>query len=342
MTVKEIAELAGVSIGTVDRVLYKRGRVSAETRAKIEGIIRQYQFSPNPIARCLKRNRAYRFAVLIPRGDQDAGYWNQALDGIKYAAAEIAPLGVETEILEYDRYNALSFSKAANKIITTKPDGVVIPPIMPQKTAPFIANIEHLCLPYVFFDADLPNTTPLTAIGQDSFKGGYLAGKLMSLFAGSFHHPVAILDTHGEDYHIIRRRDGFLKYAAEQNIKTVVKEYSDYKDVEISIDEIAVFLDDNPLLDGVFITNCMAHKVVEAAKRRGRAGNFILIGYDLIPRNLKFLKEGGIQAIISQRPEQQGREAILHLYQHIVLQQNVIPREEIPLDIYIKENVPSS
>ncbi|MDR0598748.1 MAG: helix-turn-helix domain-containing protein, partial [Treponema sp.] len=48
MTVKEIAELAGVSIGTVDRVLHKRGRVSAATRETIEAIIEEYQFTPNP------------------------------------------------------------------------------------------------------------------------------------------------------------------------------------------------------------------------------------------------------------------------------------------------------
>jgi LacI family transcriptional regulator len=51
MTVHEIATLAGVSIGTVDRVLHKRGRVSEATRARVEARIEQYQFTPNPIAR---------------------------------------------------------------------------------------------------------------------------------------------------------------------------------------------------------------------------------------------------------------------------------------------------
>ncbi|MDR3342639.1 MAG: LacI family transcriptional regulator [Treponema sp.] len=340
MTVREIAELAGVSIGTVDRVLYKRGRVSAETRAKVQGIIEQYQFRPNPIARRLKRNRAYRFSILLPRRDQDAGYWGQALDGIRAAAAEIAPLGVETEILEYDRYNVLSFQNAADKAVAARPDGLVIPPIMPEKTGPFIADIQREHIPYVFFDADMPGTAPLMTICQDSFKGGYLAGRLMHLFAGSFHRPVAVLDPHGEDYHIIRRRDGFLKYAAEQGIKTVVREYSGYKEPEISSEEIAGFFGDYPNLDGIFITNCMAHRVAEAVQRCGRTGDFILIGYDLIPKNLQFLKEDRINAIISQRPETQGREALLNLYRWIVLEQAISPRLEIPLDVYIRENAP--
>jgi LacI family transcriptional regulator len=39
MTVKQIAALANVSIGTVDRVIYHRGRVAADTKARIEAII---------------------------------------------------------------------------------------------------------------------------------------------------------------------------------------------------------------------------------------------------------------------------------------------------------------
>ncbi|GHV96795.1 hypothetical protein AGMMS50293_31150 [Spirochaetia bacterium] len=276
MTVKEIAELAGVSIGTVDRVLYKRGRVSEATKARIEDIIEKYQFTPNPIARRLKRNRSWQFIALMPRRDQDAGYWGQALAGI----------------------------------------------------------------PVIFFDADIPDAAPLCAIGQDSFRGGYLAGRLMHLFAGKIKAPVAVLDAHGEDYHIIRRRDGFLRYAGEYHIPTLVQEYSGYKGTEISVREISLFLRKNPDLTGIFITNCMAHRVAEAVRELKKPQNLLIIGYDLIPNNRILLQEGRINAIISQRPEDQGRDALLTMYRSIVLEQKIPARVEIPLDIYFKENVP--
>jgi LacI family transcriptional regulator len=53
------------------------------------------------------------------------------------------------------------------------------------------------------------------------------------------------------------------------------------------------------------------------------------------------LQQGGIAAIISQRPEEQGRQALLTLYRHIVLEQDIRPRVEIPLDVYLKENIPA-
>ncbi|MDR1507595.1 MAG: LacI family DNA-binding transcriptional regulator [Treponema sp.] len=341
MTVREIAELAGVSIGTVDRVIYNRGRVSAQTKARIEKIIEEYSFTPNPIARRLKRNRSYRFCVFLPRRDQDAGYWGQVLDGIREGVREISPLGVETEIVEYDRYSSREFRKASGSILENKPDGVILPPIIPEKIKTFITKIQAAKIPYVFFDADLPGTNPLCAIGQNSFQGGYLAGRLMHLLTGKITRPVAVLDAHGEDYHITRRRDGFLRYAQEQDFPTLVREYSDYEGVEISVDEIALFLRENPDLTGVFITNCMAHRVAEAVELQKIKRPFFLVGYDLIPKNRAFLRTGRIDAIISQRPEEQSRQALLTLYRSIVLAQNIRPRIEIPLDVYFRENIPA-
>jgi LacI family transcriptional regulator len=340
MTVKEIAELAKVSIGTVDRVIYNRGRVAAETKSRIEAIIEKHQFTPNPIARRLKRNRAYHFCAFLPRQDQDAGYWGQILEGIQEGAGEITPLGVETEIIKYNRYSQRSFQKSFDVLLKKKPDGIILSPILPKKIKTLIEKIEENKIPYVFFDADLPGSKPICAIGQDFFRGGYLAGRLMRLLAGDLTKPVGVLDTHGEDYHIARRRDGFLRYAVEHGFSTVVREYSDYEGVEISVDEIALFLEEHSSLAGVFITNCMAHRVAEAVKKQKNRRPF-LVGYDMIPKNRELLREGGIDAIISQRPEEQGRQALLTLYRHIVLGRHIPSRIEIPLDVYIKENVPA-
>jgi LacI family transcriptional regulator len=338
MTVHEIAELSGVSIGTVDRVLHKRGRVSTATRAKIEAIIEQYQFIPNPIARSLKRNRPYRFCALIPRRDQDAGYWGQIITGIERAAGEIKPLGVETEIIEFDRYDPAAFERASDTVSAGKPEGLLFAPIMQKRTRPFVEMICTEKIPLVFVDADMPGTEPLCVIGQDSFKGGYLAGRLFHLFAGTVSMPIAVLDAHGDDYHITRRRDGFLNYAQENGFSVIVREYSDYDGCDISVEKIAEFLGEHRHLSGIFITNCMAHRVAEAAKQWKKNEPFLLVGYDLIPSNQQLLLQGRINAIISQRPEEQGREALLTLFRSVVLEQTVETKREIPLDVYIREN----
>jgi len=338
MTVHEIAALAGVSIGTVDRVIHKRGRVSEETKAKIEAIIEQYQFIPNPIAKQLKRNRPYRFCALIPKRDQDASYWGQIITGIERAASEISPLGVETEIVEFDRYNPKSFEKTSGAINAGKYDGLLFAPIMPKRIKPFIERISAEKIPFIFIDTDMPDTSPLCVIGQDSFSGGYLAGRLFHLFAGNAPIQAAILNIHSDDYNIIRRKEGFLSYAEKNGFQVILNEYSDYDGGDISIKRIAQFLSEHRNLSGIFITNSMAHRVAEAVKQQKIKEQFLLIGYDLIPPNRKMLLEGRINAIISQRPEEQGREALLTLFHSIVLEQTVETKREIPLDVHIKEN----
>jgi len=338
MTVHEIAALAGVSIGTVDRVIHKRNRVSAATRAKVEAIIEQYQFTPNPIARRLKRNRPYRFCTLLPRRDQDAGYWGQIIAGIERAAGEIKPLGVETEIIEYDRYDPEAFEQTSDAVCDKKPEGLLFAPIMQKRTRPFVERISAEKIPFIFVDSDMPGTEPLCVICQDSFNGGYLAGRLFHLFAGTVTMPAAILDAHGDDYNITRRREGFLCYAEKNGFPVIVREYSDYGGGDISAEKIAQFLKEHRNLSGLFITNCMAHRAAEAVKQRRKKEPFLLVGYDLIPSNRHFLLEGHINAIISQRPEEQGREALLTLFHSVALGQTVEKRVEIPLDVYIKEN----
>ncbi|MCL2834396.1 MAG: LacI family DNA-binding transcriptional regulator [Treponema sp.] len=339
MTVREIAKLAGVSIGTVDRVLHNRGRVLPETDAKIRAIIDKYHFIPNPIARRLKRNKAYRFCALVPQRNLDSGYWEQVIHGIKSGADEVASLGIETEIIEFNHYDPAAFRRGARQILTREPDGVILAPLFPDIARPFTVSLQKKGIPYTFFDADLPGAKPICAIGQDSFRGGYLAGKLLHLFIGKITGSVAVLYD-PRSYHIGRRRDGFLSYSKEQGIKTVIKNYARRDGMVLSNREITGFLKKQENLQGVFVSYADVHQIADAAEARRKKGNFFIVGYDLVPANHKLLMEGRIDAIISQRPQEQSRQALLSLYRYIVLGSSIDPAVEMPLDIYVRENIP--
>jgi hypothetical protein len=131
----------------------------------VEAIIERYQFTPNPIARRLKRNRAYHFCALIARSEQDSGYWAQALTGIQEGAGEIAPLGVETEVCAFDRYNPDDFCRVTEAVLDRQLDGIVLSPIMPQRAKSFIMEIQRRKIPYVFFDANLGDNIDAAILG---------------------------------------------------------------------------------------------------------------------------------------------------------------------------------
>jgi ABC-type sugar transport system substrate-binding protein len=60
-----------------------------------------------------------------------------------------------------------------------------------------------------------------------------------------------------------------------------------------------------------------------------------------VPENIKQLEAKTIDCIISQRQEQQGYQGIYQLYRSVVLGQSVEPEVEMPIDIYLRENVPT-
>ena len=74
-TMKDVALLAGVSIGTVDRVFHNRGRFSQDTARRVWDAARSLRFQPNRVASNLSRAEHYTLLALLPHPDQDGGFW---------------------------------------------------------------------------------------------------------------------------------------------------------------------------------------------------------------------------------------------------------------------------
>ena len=65
-TIKDIADLAGVSRGTVDRVLNNRGAVNSQTAEKIMEIVRALDYRPNKAGTDLAaQKKTYRIGVIL-------------------------------------------------------------------------------------------------------------------------------------------------------------------------------------------------------------------------------------------------------------------------------------
>ena len=74
--IKDIAQMAGVSVGTVDRVLHSRSGVSESSRIKVEEILKKLNYQPNMYASALASNKKYRFAYLLPSHNEGCGTWH--------------------------------------------------------------------------------------------------------------------------------------------------------------------------------------------------------------------------------------------------------------------------
>jgi LacI family transcriptional regulator len=333
ITVKEIARLAGVSIGTIDRVLHDRGGVSAETKAKIDGIVASLGYEPNLLARQLSLGKTYTFRVVLPRSDQDSGYWSLCLAGIRRAERDFAPYGTKFRIDEFDRYDREAYRALLADLAADPCDGLLIAPVLPEELTPILGAV-----PYVFLDRDAPGTAPVAAIGQDPFRGGCLAGRIMSHLARGSGTLVAV-SAHAGDRHIGQRIEGFESFFGG----TRAVEVAECVELE-RVEQCEVFLrsrfDRGAGVAGVMVANSSGHLVGEWLASRGAKEGCAVLSWDLVPANARALREGLVDCVVSQRPADQAREAVDRLFRAVVRGQRDATPASIPLEIYFKENIP--
>ena len=80
ITIKDIAARAGVSTGTVDRVLHNRPNVSKAALEKVNKALEEMDYRPNMYASALAYNKEYTFYVVLPKHEQEA-YWDEIEEG---------------------------------------------------------------------------------------------------------------------------------------------------------------------------------------------------------------------------------------------------------------------
>ncbi|MFA6751968.1 MAG: LacI family DNA-binding transcriptional regulator, partial [Fermentimonas sp.] len=95
--IKDIAKMAGVSAGTVDRVLHNRGNVSDEARKAVEKVIEEVDYKPNMHVSSISLKRRYKIAVTTPQFSSGA-YWESIHNGIRHALEEYENIKVEYHV----------------------------------------------------------------------------------------------------------------------------------------------------------------------------------------------------------------------------------------------------
>jgi LacI family transcriptional regulator, galactose operon repressor len=340
MTIKEIAQKAGVSIGTVDRVLHKRGRVAEETQKKILQIVKESDYSTNFFASNLANSRKkFKFEILMPQLDQDSSYWRLIERGISSVYDELKRYNVELEIRCFDRFSGDDFKQVYDKANKSDADALFIAPVI-SKVAKECFEENPLTKPYAFFDSNLSGFNPLFFIGQDSFQGGLLGGKLLHLLIGESGN-VVVTRMLPEGYHINDRVAGFSKYFEEfPDIK--VHEFDvDYHEKEKNIEKVCEqMIDECQDLKGVFVTNANTHCFAKILEKARGFGVIKVVGFDLVDANKYCLKNGSVNFVISQNPDLQAEKGLTLLYRSLVLKQKCKKEYMLPLDVITKENIP--
>ncbi|HWZ16438.1 MAG TPA: substrate-binding domain-containing protein [Mucilaginibacter sp.] len=340
--IKDIAVKAGVSTGTVDRVLHNRGRVSENVRKKILKIIDDMNYEPNLMARSLASNKIYKLAALIPDHKIDS-YWEAPKLGIERAEKELRQYGIVVNQFVFNPDRVESFVEKANELTNSNPDGIFLSPIFYREILPFFEKWKTQHIPFVLFNTQIADYDPLTYIGQDSYQSGMLAAKL--IYYGQAD-PCSILIAHideepGNAAHLLKKEQGFCNYFKERDIDhqyNILKTVLNRANASLFIQRLDEILESNSNLKCIFVTTSKAYEIANYLEQK-RITHIKIIGYDLLKKNLHYLQKEAISFLINQNPEGQGFWGINLLTDFLVFKKEVPTLKYLPLDIVTKENV---
>lgn len=336
--IKDIAMKAGVSTGTVDRVLHNRGEVSEATREHVLNIIKELDYTPNILAKSLASKKVYSIAALIPAAGDNNQYWEKPLAGFEQALSEIRDYNTNVLINTYDIDSSSSLAKAFRALLKEKPDGLVFAPFFSDTAVEIAGECEEKNIPYIFIDRNIEGLNNLAFFGQNGEHSGFLAARIMHYGVPDKSNVLVIKPgSSNASQQTDNREKGFLKFfnssANTRQINTIAV------DVNVPVDDLPekldVILKD---IKGIFITNSRAYKVAEYLEKRSMQ-DVVLIGYDLIDKNICCLEKGNIDFLIGQKPEEQGYKSVMALFNYLINRREVEKINYSPIDIIMRENI---
>lgn len=341
--IKDIAEMAGVSVGTVDRVIHKRGKVSQEALDKIMAVLKKTGYKPNLLARTLGSNKKYFIAALVPDPSLDE-YWQHSVLGIEDAQHEWSQYNIGIKTFYYDLYDKTSFEKTAKTLLEANPDAILTSPIFHHEAVDFFKNINGKSIPYVFFNSNIPEAKPLSFIGQNFYQSGKLGAELLDISTQAIGN-YAILHVYEDIHnsvHLAQKEKGFVDYFNEKKNKDIKVLTLDYSNP----DNDALEKDLNNLLsehkiNGLFVsTSKGAHLTASFLEKIGKR-EIRLVGYDLLKENIEYLKKGTIDFLIHQNPRRMASLGIGYLANHLLFKKESPAEDLFPLEIITRQNLQS-
>lgn len=341
ITIKDIAKEANVSEGTVDRVLHNRGGVSKKTETKIRTILTKHNFKVNPVASALALKNKYTIATLMPVYDADNLFWKSPSLGVSKASKEVANFGVQVQNFTFNQFDPISYLKEFELLIQSKPTAVILVPVFIKETEQIVKQLERSNIPYLFFNIDIDGFNNISFIGQNSYKSGYLSGKLMHLSLGN-NASLLVVQTrlNVSNYHAISKRiEGFKAYFEKNNLKVniLTLEINNLKNTTAASELLNNYLSEHGPIHGIFVPSSRISNIVQCMSQ-----NYLreiqLIGFDNTKQNLQCLEEDKISFIISQKPFNQGYESIHIMSEFLVKKKSPIQKIYSPIDILTKEN----
>lgn len=312
-TIKMIAERAGVSIGTVDRVLHDRPYVKAEVRERVLAVMAELDYRPNRMASALATSgTARRFAVIQPEW---GAYIQDAMaDGVRRFLEERRDYNISVEVLCYPHGDTAGCLRLLDRASRERFHGVALCGSDCGEVCERLRQLAELRIPTVTFNSDVPQAPRLCYVGEDAHHAGRVAGEIASKFLRP--GDKVLLAYSGLEYVGHKgRADGFFECLEDRGFSRenflVAATHDNY---EKTLEAVSRVLRAEPRLRYIYMATQSVPGCVEALRQVGRASEVRILAHDNSPEIRRFLKEGLVDFSIDQNLPYQSYQALSVLF----------------------------
>ena len=319
VTLAEIAALAGVSRGTVDRALNDRGRVDPKVAARVRRIAAERGYRPNRAGRMLARAKnPIRIGVIVQ--SVETMFMHTVFEEIERASAHFTTTGAEVLVRPLEGVDAQQQLDVIDELLEAGVQGIALSRfILGAGTAELLARVAVcLLLPVVTFNSDLPDSGRLCYVGVDNFACGRMSAGLMDLLLAG-HGEVLLVAGQENNWSHQQRVDGFqAEAAANFPGLSLLPPQTCGDDQQLAHDIVCRAVQEHPSLRGVYVSVNGQLGACDALRELGLQGKVHLICHDLIPANTENVRRGLIDFLIDQDAALQGARPIELLMDYLL------------------------
>ncbi len=315
VTIKQIADLCGISRGTVDRVINNRGSVKAETRELVLNMAKQLGYRPNPAGKALaaRKTNPVVGVVLSSIGNP---FFDEVIRGIKLAAEKYEIYGLRVLWRNTRGYNVASQCEILDNI-KDNVNALIISPINDPLIIKKINEFVDAGIFVITLNTDVSKSHRNCYVGSNYINGGETAGALLKMI-GPAKANIGIIMGSSKVLGHQQRLNGFktnIKHDVNFNIIDIQENEDD--DI-LSYDKTKNMLETYPQINVLFIVAAGVYGACRAIVSCKRQKNTTVIAFDTVPTTVEMLKKGVIKAVIYQHPYRQGQRSMQIAFEYLV------------------------
>lgn len=339
ITIKQIAELANVSRGTVDKVLNNRPGVKEETRRKVLQIARELNYQPNFLGKALvKSKEPVKIGIILT--PEYNPFIQEILEGIRNAREEFQAFGIEVLLKMPVTLEPGEQLSMLNELESASVSGIAVFPIDSGAVLEKLNQLAASGITVITFNSRLKGTNELCFVGQDHYKGGRTAGGLMCKLLPEGGKAGIIISSYQLSCHQDRLR-GFQDRIAEEKLPIQILDIQENQDRKEEAFKLTLeYCNQYPDMNGLYVTGGGIAGAGSALDIVGRSRRIFVICHDLIPDTRILLKNGTVDFALGQNPFHQGYLLVKILFDYLIKGQkpgtNYV---EIPISIATMDSI---